>query len=129
NLLESQSPALTTEQAALVRPVYKPNYTINDLTELHGFSRSTIIRLYEKEDGVQVLANPRNGVRRYRTFSVPHHVYERVRLRLERGITPDALQKLIDERVARDEQALEALHRRRIEAVRAARRSKKQAVQ
>jgi hypothetical protein len=37
---------------------HKPIYTIDELVVLHGFSRRTVIRLYEREPGVQVLERP-----------------------------------------------------------------------
>jgi len=75
-------------------PAYKSIYTINDLAKLHGFSRRTVIRLYEREPGVQLLERPevlfgkrsrdaKPGKRRYRTFRVPHAVYQRVKARME----------------------------------------------
>jgi hypothetical protein len=73
---------------------HKPIYTIDELVVLHGFSRRTVIRLYEREPGVQVLERPealfgrrsrkgKPGKRRYRTIRVPQAVYQRMKHRLE----------------------------------------------
>lgn len=65
----------------------EPLFTINELVGMHRLSRQTVIRLYEKEFGIQVLqAAPehrRKVGRRYRTIRVPKHVYERVVNRLQ----------------------------------------------
>jgi len=71
-------------------PAVDPNatmYSINDLMALHGLSRQSLIRLYEREPGVQILqgspAHQRKTGRRYRTFRVPKRVYLRVKNRIE----------------------------------------------
>jgi hypothetical protein len=61
-------------------------YTIADLVVLHKRSRRTIIRLYESEPGVEILEHPETRTkRRYRTITVPHAVYERVKTKLRKG--------------------------------------------
>jgi hypothetical protein len=62
-------------------------YTVNELVALHRFSRRTVIRLYEREPGIEVLERPediRRNKRRYRSFRVPHYVYARVKAKLSR---------------------------------------------
>ena len=69
----------------------KSIFTVDELAALHGFSRRTVIRLYQSEPGVLVLERPeipygkrgRKGKRKYRSFRIPHDVYLRVRRRLE----------------------------------------------
>jgi len=59
-------------------------YSIDELVELHGLSRRTVISLYENEAGIQILNRPETvHKRRFRTIHVPHYVYERVRIKLE----------------------------------------------
>jgi hypothetical protein len=62
-------------------------YTVNELVALHRFSRRTVIRLYEREPGIEVLERPedvKRNKRRYRSFRVPHYVYARVKAKLSR---------------------------------------------
>jgi hypothetical protein len=57
----------------------KPTFTVDDVSELTGFSRRTVIRLFEKERGVLVLPRPETmHKRRYRSLRIPRLVYERV---------------------------------------------------
>jgi hypothetical protein len=61
----------------------KQTYTVGEVAELTGFSRNTVIRLFEKERGVLILARPeRMHKRRYRSIRIPRAVYERVLYRL-----------------------------------------------
>lgn len=54
-------------------------YTVDEVAALSGFSRRTVIRLFEGERGVIVLARPSaNHKRRYRSVRIPRAVYERV---------------------------------------------------
>ena len=74
-------------------------YSINELAILHGLSRQSVIRLYEKEPGIEILPDlslPPDGQREggqkkkrrctgrrhYRTIRVPRHVYLRVKHRV-----------------------------------------------
>lgn len=90
HLAEAQAAmrARAEEQAAPPRvdQTDKP-FTISELMLLHGFSRRTVIRLYQDEPGVQILQAPRDHQqkigRRYRTLRVPPHVHLRVKHRLE----------------------------------------------
>jgi hypothetical protein len=57
----------------------KSTYTVSEVAELIGFSRSTVTKLFENERGVIVLARPEKLHKRgYRTIRIPHVVYERV---------------------------------------------------
>lgn len=57
----------------------KPAYTVDEVAALTGFSRNTIIRLFQNERGVIVLSRPSaNHKRRYRSVRIPRAVYERV---------------------------------------------------
>jgi hypothetical protein len=62
-------------------------YTIRELAVLQNLSYQTIVRLYENEPGILVLQgspeHQRKLKRRHRTIRVPHHVYLRVKHRLE----------------------------------------------
>jgi len=49
--------------ASCVNPADVP-YTVNDLMVLHGFSRATIIRIYQNEPDVQILQSPRTHQRK-----------------------------------------------------------------
>ena len=50
-----------------------------EVSEMTGFSRSTITRLFEHERDVLVIERPtQKHKRRYRSIRIPHHVYERV---------------------------------------------------
>jgi hypothetical protein len=58
-------------------------YTIDELVELHGRSRRTVIRLYENEPGIETVVSPEKmHSRQHRSIRVPHYIYERVRQRL-----------------------------------------------
>ena len=84
-LERASRPQRSTPEAEVER---KSLYTIDELAKLHALSRYTVMRLYEREPGVQILERPevvrgRGGPkRRYRSLRVPHEVYERVRRRL-----------------------------------------------
>jgi len=92
-LLNSVDAAVQPETTAPVRP--KRNsvlaveserpYSIQDLTVLHNLSYRTIVRLYENEPDVLILhsARAQQRGRRFRTIRVPHHVYRRVKHRME----------------------------------------------
>jgi hypothetical protein len=57
----------------------KPAYTVDEVAALTGFSRNTIIRLFQNERGVIVLVRPSAlHKRRYRSIRIPRAVYERV---------------------------------------------------
>ena len=61
--------------------------TVKEVAELMGFSTSTIVRLFQNEPGVIVKVSPsidtrKQFKRRYRSFRIPRHVYERVLARL-----------------------------------------------
>ena len=64
-------------------PIDKP-YTVREVCGLLGFSRQTIERMFRNEPGVLLIKRPtENRKRRYTTFRIPRHVYERVYRRLE----------------------------------------------
>lgn len=49
-----------------------------------GISRSTAVRMFEKEPGVMVIENSRRKyARRHRTLRIPHSVMERVHRSME----------------------------------------------
>ena len=63
--------------------VLKAVYGVDEVAELTGFSRRTVIRLFESERGVLTLERPRvekmhKSKRRYRSLRIPRAVYERV---------------------------------------------------
>ena len=61
----------------------KPVYTVADIAEMMGLSRSTITRLFEHEPGVIILKRPeRMHKRSYRSIRIPRAVYERLVKRL-----------------------------------------------
>ena len=54
-------------------------YTVAEVAALTGFSRSTVIRMFEKERGVLIIERPESmHKRRYRSLRIPRAVYERV---------------------------------------------------
>jgi hypothetical protein len=58
-------------------------YTVAEVAELTGFSRSTVTRMFEREKGVLILARPESLHKRsYRSIRIPRAVYERVVRRL-----------------------------------------------
>jgi hypothetical protein len=59
-------------------------YTVAEVAVLTGFSRQTIIRLFEREPGVIVLKRPETMHKRsYRSIRIPHAIYERVLRKLK----------------------------------------------
>lgn len=61
----------------------KPAYTVDEVAALTGFSRRTVLRMFEGGRGVIVLARPSaNHKRRYRSVRIPRAVYERVIARM-----------------------------------------------
>jgi hypothetical protein len=58
-------------------------YTVDEVAALTGFSRRTVIRLFERERGVLTITRPESlHKRRYRSIRIPRAVYERVVNRL-----------------------------------------------
>ena len=58
-------------------------YSVKEVSALMGFSRRTIIRLFENEPGVLLVMRPETlRKRRYRSIRIPRAVYERVVFRL-----------------------------------------------
>jgi hypothetical protein len=69
-----------------VDPGDKPVYTVAEVATLLGFSRWTIIRMFEGEPGVLILLRPETmHKRRRRKMTIPRAVYLRVRAKLARG--------------------------------------------
>lgn len=67
----------------------KGAYTVDEVAEMTGLSRSTIIRIFEYELGVLVIARPTAmNKRRYRSIRIPRAVYERVVTKLSNKPTP-----------------------------------------
>jgi len=69
-----------------VDPGDKPVYTVAEVAVLLGFSRWTVIRIFENEPGVLVLLRPEKmHKRRRRKITIPRAVYLRVRAKLAHG--------------------------------------------
>ena len=52
---------------------------VREIAELMGFSQPTVIKLFEKEPGVLIIARPEKmNKRKYRSIRIPRAVYERV---------------------------------------------------
>lgn len=61
----------------------KTALTVDEVATLTGLSRTTVIRLFEKEKGVLILSRPESlHKRKYRSLRIPRAVYERVVTRL-----------------------------------------------
>ena len=61
------------------RSTEKLVYRVDDVAELIGMSRRSVIRLFEHESGVIILERPEKmHKRRYRSIRIPRIVYERV---------------------------------------------------
>jgi len=57
----------------------KEAYKVDEVAALTGFSRSTVTRMFEHEQGVLILGRPeRMHKRRYRSIRIPKAVFERV---------------------------------------------------
>jgi hypothetical protein len=64
----------------------KPCFTVADVCALLGYSRSTVIRLFEVEPGVLIRLHPEKmHKRRRRCIRIPRAVYLRVRAQLAPG--------------------------------------------
>lgn len=51
-------------------------YTVAEVAALTGFSRSTVIRMFEREHGVLILGRPESMHKRgYRSIRIPRVVY------------------------------------------------------
>ena len=62
----------------------KGAYTVAEVAAMTGFSRNTVIRMFEGERGVLVLNRPESmHKRRYRSIRIPNAVFERVVNRLK----------------------------------------------
>jgi hypothetical protein len=55
-------------------------YTVAEVSELTGFSRQTVTRMFEREPGVLIIGNAKSvhDKRSYRSIRIPRAVYERV---------------------------------------------------
>ena len=59
--------------------------TVAELARRWGWSKKTVIRVFEREPGVLILDRPETRRKRgYRTITIPKSVAERVHRRLER---------------------------------------------
>jgi predicted transcriptional regulator len=57
----------------------KAVYTVAEIAEMTGFSRSTITRMFEAEKGVVILQRPEKVHKRsYRSIRIPRTVFARV---------------------------------------------------
>jgi hypothetical protein len=66
------------------RSTEKQVYTPAEVSKMMSFSQRTIIRMFEKEPGVLIVARPEAmHKRRYRSIRIPRAVYERVVRRLD----------------------------------------------
>ena len=62
----------------------KEAYTVAEVAALTGFSRNTVIRMFEGERGVMILNRPElMHKRRYRSIRIPNAVFQRVVNRLK----------------------------------------------
>ncbi len=58
-------------------------YTVAEVAAMTGFSRNTVIRMFEGERGVMILSRPELMHKRgYRSIRIPRAVFERVVNRL-----------------------------------------------
>lgn len=59
--------------------------TVAELARRWGWSKKTIVRVFEAEQGVLILDRPETRSKRgYRTLTIPRSVSERVHRRMER---------------------------------------------
>lgn len=58
------------------------HFRIGELSELWGFSKNTLIKLFQNESGVLRLENSNGNKRRYSSLSIPESVALRVHERL-----------------------------------------------
>jgi hypothetical protein len=58
--------------------MYMSLMTVNEIAAETKLSRDTIIRLFEKEPGVEVVCRPQRFKRVYRTLRIPVYVKDRV---------------------------------------------------
>lgn len=72
------------ESAGGAQPSFlERHFSANEIAELWGLSRDTIVALFEGEAGVLVLGcEGSRKARRYRTLRIPQSVMERVHMRL-----------------------------------------------
>jgi hypothetical protein len=63
---------------------FERHFSIEELVELWGVSYDFVRRLFLKEPGVVVFANPRPGRRVYRTIRIPESVALRVHRRMQK---------------------------------------------
>ena len=62
----------------------KEAYTVAEVAAMIGFSRNTVIRMFEGERAVMILSHPELiHKRRYRSIRIPRAVYQRVVDRLK----------------------------------------------
>jgi transcriptional regulator GlxA family with amidase domain len=68
----------------LPNSAFERHFTVDELAELWGLSRDSIIRIFEKEPGVLVVQTPKGnrGRRGYRTLRIPESVMCRVHRRI-----------------------------------------------
>ena len=60
-------------------------YTIDDVAEKLKLDKRTVLALFEEAPGTICIERPTTmNKRRYRTFRIPHHVFERVMRSLSR---------------------------------------------
>lgn len=66
-------------QSSAMQHTDKQAYTVNEVSELTGFSRRSVIRMFERERGVLILVRRETLHKRgYRSIRIPRAVYERV---------------------------------------------------
>jgi len=73
-------------------------YSVNEIAALTGWSRATVIRLFEDVPGVIVLSRPEEMHKRtYNSLRVPRHIYERVLegLKVKAGRRTNASNKMV----------------------------------
>jgi AraC-like DNA-binding protein len=92
NKIEVAMPVIARYPKRIHKPVtvdpdrLPPVLSVAEVAALLGFSRWTIIRLFEDEPGVLILLRPeRMHKRRRRMIRIPRAVYLRVRVNLAHG--------------------------------------------
>ncbi len=64
-----------------------PPYTVAEVAHMTGYSRQTVMRLFENVRGVYVVERPaKMNKRRYRAIRIPRAVYERVVGKIARSV-------------------------------------------
>jgi hypothetical protein len=71
-----------TDASPASSAAFERHYSPAELAALWNLSEDAVRRLFEKEPGVFVLAQPKPGKRSYRTLRIPESVAQRVHRKL-----------------------------------------------